>query len=129
MAELYNKKNLTDEQFEELKKLCALHITIVEAAGWFNIDEDTLQRNLKDKYKCSWKQFMEQYSTQGKVSLRRKQWELAMNGNSVMNVWLGKQWLDQSDKSTVTAGLNINPVQILLPDNGRTDPSPEGAAD
>ena len=34
----------------------------------------------------------------GKASLRRKQYEVAMGGNCTMLVWLGKQYLGQTDK-------------------------------
>jgi hypothetical protein len=33
--------------------------------------------------------------------VRRKQFELAMKGNTGMLVWLGKQWLGQSEKHEV----------------------------
>ena len=33
-----------------------------------------------------------------KIELREKQWELAMMGNVQMLIWLGKQYLGQSDK-------------------------------
>jgi hypothetical protein len=34
----------------------------------------------------------------GKMSLKRKQWEVAMGGNVTMLIWLGKQNLGQTDK-------------------------------
>ena len=36
-----------------------------------------------------------------KIELREKQWELAMMGNVQMLIWLGKQYLGQSDKPQV----------------------------
>ena len=36
-----------------------------------------------------------------KVSLRRKQFEVAMSGDRTMLIWLGKQYLEQSDKHEV----------------------------
>lgn len=32
------------------------------------------------------------------MSLRRKQIDVALGGNTVMLIWLGKQYLDQADK-------------------------------
>ena len=37
----------------------------------------------------------------GKSSLRRQQYQAAMNGNPTMLIWLGKQYLGQRDKSEV----------------------------
>lgn len=37
----------------------------------------------------------------GKVSLRRRQYEIATNGNVSMLIWLGKQWLNQTEKPAV----------------------------
>lgn len=46
-----------------------------------------------------------------KSSLRRKQWELAMNGNATMLIWLGKQMLGQSDKQEIS-GPEGAPIEI-----------------
>lgn len=35
----------------------------------------------------------------GRVSLRRRQWDAAMASDHTMLIWLGKQYLDQSDRS------------------------------
>ena len=37
----------------------------------------------------------------GKASLRRQQWALARQGSTVMCIWLGKQYLGQTDKNEV----------------------------
>ena len=37
-------------------------------------------------------------SSTGKMSLRRQQFKSAENGNVTMQIWLGKQWLGQTDK-------------------------------
>jgi hypothetical protein len=34
----------------------------------------------------------------GKISLRRKQYSIAQEGNVTMLIWLGKNWLGQTDK-------------------------------
>ena len=38
----------------------------------------------------------------GKASLRRAQYKNAMDGSATMQIWLGKQWLDQTDKNDTT---------------------------
>ena len=39
----------------------------------------------------------------GKISLRRAQFEKALGGNVAMQIWLGKQHLDQKDKIEQTS--------------------------
>lgn len=40
-----------------------------------------------------------------KSNLRRKQYEVAMSGNVGMLIWLGKQYLGQSDKQELAASV------------------------
>ena len=37
----------------------------------------------------------------GKSSLRRLQWKAALSGNITMQIWLGKQYLGQSDRQSL----------------------------
>jgi hypothetical protein len=39
---------------------------------------------------------------EGRMSLRRLQWKKAQEGNTTMLIWLGKQYLGQSDKQELT---------------------------
>lgn len=48
---------------------------------------------------------LEQGLELGKQSLRRKQFKAAENGNPTMLVWLGKQYLGQTDKQDITASV------------------------
>ena len=41
----------------------------------------------------------------GKISLRRSQFQLAQT-NPTMAIWLGKQWLGQTDKQEVVVSVN-----------------------
>lgn len=42
---------------------------------------------------------------EGLASLRRRQFEAAHKGNASMMIWLGKQYLGQTDKQDITAAL------------------------
>jgi hypothetical protein len=53
----------------------------------------------------------------GRVSLRRMQYKKAMAGSDTMLIWLGKNYLEQADKSqTEVSGRNGGPIEI---DNAR----------
>jgi len=87
----------------EFDKLCALQATKVEIAGWFECSEDTIENKVKEKHGVTFSVYYEQKRGKGKVSLRRRQYKLAMDGNATMLIWLGKQYLKQSDKNEVNA--------------------------
>lgn len=80
------------------EKLCAIHCTLIEIAEWFDCSEDTIERHVKKKYKENFADVFKKKSGRGKISLRRKQFELANAGDRTMLIWLGKQCLGQADK-------------------------------
>jgi len=73
-----------------VRRLASLHCTIEEIAAVVGCSRDTLERRFRAQ--------IHEGKERGKVSLRRKQWKLAMSGNATMLIWLGKQLLEQSDK-------------------------------
>ena len=84
--------------WEQVKKLAGLHCTGEEIAGFLGIDYDTLCARIKGKYKQGFSDWYKKHSSKGKVSLRRKQYEIAVNGSVPMLIWLGKNVLGQSGK-------------------------------
>ena len=84
-----------------VKKLCAIQCTGQEIADVLDVSYDTLERRVKEAYQISFADYIKRHSANGKMSLRRKQHEVAMNGNTTMLVWLGKQYLGQTDKQVV----------------------------
>ena len=66
------------------------------------MDYDTLNRGLKRDGFGGFTDYFEQKSSFGKASLRRRQYKLAEEGNPTMLIWLGKQWLGQSEKKEIT---------------------------
>lgn len=77
---------------EQVKRLAEVHATMEEIAHVMGCSVDTLERRFKDVIDAA--------RSTGKVSLRRKQFELAMAGDVRSLMWLGKIVLGQSDKVT-----------------------------
>jgi hypothetical protein len=75
---------------EEVEKLAAMHASIEEMAAFFGIPANTLSSNFGD--------IITKARASTKVSLRREQIKVALNGNVTMLIWLGKQYLGQADK-------------------------------
>ena len=93
--------NLT--QVEALGKI---QCTLEEVAAVLGVNTETIERRMKDDeaFGAAYKKGRDE----GKASLRRKQWELALAGNIVMNIWLGKQYLGQADKQESNINVAIS---------------------
>lgn len=87
--------------WDEFDKLCALQCTLAEIAGWFDCSEDTIENRVKEIKGMGFSDYFRIKSSKGKISLRRAQFQLANQGNATMLIWLGKQWLDQSEKHDI----------------------------
>lgn len=90
--------------WDKVKKLCYIHCTKEEIAHILEISEDTIDRACKREYKDNFAVLYKRWSAGGKMSLRRKQVEVAMKGNVSMLIWLGKQQLNQKDKHEENLG-------------------------
>lgn len=76
-----------------VEKLAHIQCTQTEIAATLGVSVDTLTRR---------KEFAEVYKRGcegGRKSLRRMQFEAASKGNVTMQIWLGKQYLGQTDHS------------------------------
>jgi hypothetical protein len=60
--------------------------------------EETLNRLCEDRFDMRFSEYIKSEAAGGRTSLRRMQWDAARQGNPTMLVWLGKQYLGQSDK-------------------------------
>lgn len=88
-------RKLADIDLDKLETLAALQCTQEEAAGFFGVARETLNRKLRQKqYREAW----ERGRLSGLASLRRAQYESAVKrGNVTAQIWLGKQYLGQRD--------------------------------
>lgn len=93
---------------EQFKKLCELHCTKEEIAGFFNCTEETIDNYCKREHGESFLVVFKKLSAGGKMSLRRYQFELAKH-NASMAIFLGKNLLGQTDNTEInqSEGLKI----------------------
>lgn len=85
---------------EEVYKLAQIGCKDTEIADWFGVDSNTLRYNFSVEL-LKGREALKQ-------SLRRAQLTVALNGNPTMLIWLGKQYLGQSENV-----LETNENQIL----------------
>ena len=96
------EKEFSQQIFEGL---CRIQCLLKEICGVMQLSEDTIERRCKDLYGKTFKEAYEELSAGGKMSLRRYQFKMAET-NPTMAIWLGKQYLNQSDKSEVKIDVN-----------------------
>lgn len=82
----------------EFEKLCRVQSTIEEIACWFDMDVDTVNRCVVEEYGATFSVVFRRYRGHGKVSLRRRQFQKALEGDSRMLKFLGANWLGQRER-------------------------------
>lgn len=97
--------------WDQIDKLCQIQCTIPEIAAFFECSDDTLDNHCKSLFGMKFSEYFAQKRQGGRMSLRRAQWQKAVHEKSnTMLIWLGKQYLDQSDKNEV----NLPNAEIKL---------------
>ena len=89
----YNKITF---DYDEIEKLYTIDCTDQDIADHLGISRKTVQRRKKNDKK--WQKAMRYGYAKGNRSLRAKQYQVALSGNTTMLVWLGKNRLGQTDK-------------------------------
>jgi hypothetical protein len=90
-------KLVVDEKtLDLLEGLGRIQATTKEAAAVLKVSEPTFIKFVKQHIKAQ--EAFESGKESGRASLRRLQWKAAEGGNTTMMIWLGKQWLGQTDK-------------------------------
>nr|DAW70658.1 MAG TPA: putative terminase small subunit [Caudoviricetes sp.] len=103
------RKEIDKKQFENL---CALQCTQEEICGFFEISDKTLNAWCKRTYKMSFSEVFRQKRGRGKISLRRSQFRLAEK-NASMAIFLGKNYLGQTDKVEVSHDDNDQVMEFI----------------
>lgn len=87
----------------QVRKLAAIMCTTEEMADILGCSKDTLERRFAADIKKG--------RSQAKSSLRSAQFKKALRGNAIMQIWLGKQHLGQTDKP-----VEVDPGTPLVPE-------------
>lgn len=92
---------LNERGLKTVEDLAHIECTQDEIAAILGCERSTLtNENNRPLFEPAFKRG----SDGGKASLRRKQYEVAMKGNCSMLIWLGKQYLGQSEKLDTNIG-------------------------
>lgn len=107
------QKKQAQEKIDQIQfeKLCGLQCTESEIIGYFQVSKDTLIRWCKETYSTDFATIYEQKKGNGKIALRRYQLQQAEK-NPTMAIWLGKQYLGQTDKIMTNNEIKLPVIHI-----------------
>lgn len=88
--------------WDHLDNLLTLGAGLIDCSELLKMSDDTIQKNIKEKHNCTFTEYREKKLANMRVKLLKKQFDVAMNGNVTMLIWLGKQRLGQSEKTETT---------------------------
>ena len=93
------KIKIDEKMFDTAIQLPLIKSDICSLVG--NCSEDTLERYCKERFGLRFAELQEQKRQNFRKNILGKQYELAMKGDRVMLIWLGKQYLGQREKQEI----------------------------
>lgn len=90
---------LIDVDLKKVKFFCRFNPTDVELAYALDLSPRTFTNKKAENPAIA--EAMEAGRALGRISLRGKQYDKAMKGDNTMLIWLGKQTLDQKEKTQI----------------------------
>jgi hypothetical protein len=102
--------------YETIEKYAMMQFTDYEIAAWIGMEPESFCRRKKKDDELS--QCIKKGRAKGCGSLRREQYKKAMAGDGTALIWMGKNYLGQSDKKDITTDVPIN-VTIIRPDRSK----------
>ena len=109
----------------EFEKLCWMQCTEDEICDWFDVTDKTLCAWCKRTYGQSFSDVSRQKRGVGRIALRRAQFQLAKK-NATMAIWLGKQYLGQTDKIEQTKRFDTSQIEQIVKTAGGFDTDMDG---
>lgn len=110
------KIEINEKLFDQLIQLPLIKADFAHA---FNCSEDKIEHYVKERFDCTFSALKEQKRQIFKRNILAKQLEVAMRGNVAMLIFLGKNYLGQTDKlETKETGDKTIQVVIQKEDQG-----------
>jgi len=104
------KIEINEKLFDQLIQLPLIKADFAHA---FNCSEDTLENYVKARFECTFSALQAQKRQILKRNLFAKQLEIALKGNVAMLIFLGKNYLGQSDKLE-TKEVGDKTIQVVI---------------
>jgi hypothetical protein len=94
--------------YDTVEKLASIMATQEEIATFLDMSVKTLQRD--EEFSRIYKKGLEK----GRMSIRRQQYKSAEGGNVTMQIWLGKQYLNQRDRNEYIESVSSEKLESLI---------------
>jgi len=100
------KKYIVDKN--ELEKLASYGCSVNDCAEFFNCPPNIISKSYSEIYTKGFNSL--------KKRLRMSQLQLAFKGNATMLIWLGKQYLEQSDRQEIdlSGKLKFEKIEVVV---------------
>lgn len=102
-----------DIDWNQVSSWLEAHCTTASIAHRLGVDKNTLYNRCLSDNNCDFSTFSQLKRQKGDDDIRNKQHELALDGDKVMLVWLGKNRLGQTDKRETTT-IKIEDVEAKI---------------
>jgi len=79
-------------------KLLQAHTPGTEISASFDMHPNTFYDRVEKEFGCGFTEYCAQKRKKGKNNLRLSQLKNALEGNTSIQIWLGKNWLGQKDE-------------------------------
>ena len=114
------KKSLDEIKFSGWDKLDEMIVWGTEdyCAEKLGMDHDTHATRIKERFGLSFSEYKNKRMEGIRYSLRKKQFDVAMQGNVSMLIWLGKQMLGQRDSELIDSD-NIKEIEVKISKHGK----------
>lgn len=105
---------LLEVDMTELQKLMQFRPTKKDAAAFFNVSEDTIERRIRELEDLTYEEFKEKYSVKRRIARRQKLEEMAMKGNIAALIYLDKKETGDPDQPppAVINNMNVTPETL-----------------
>lgn len=91
----------TKFNWEVLNAILQYGATLLDSSEILGVSEDTIQRAIKKEHGITFSEYRNKKMGRVRIKLLQKQIDVAMNGSVPLLIWLGKQYLGQSDKQEI----------------------------
>lgn len=71
---------------------------LIDCREMLGVSDDTIQNNIRQKFGMTFSEYRDQKMSKIRIKLLQKQFESAMAGNTALLIFLGKQYLGQTEK-------------------------------
>ncbi len=95
------------DQYLELGARC------LDCSEFLGVSEDKIQKDIRKKHNMTFSEYREKKLSKMRMKLLQKQFDVAMQGNVSMLIWLGKNLLNQSDKIE-TENINTEVQRLVI---------------